>query len=313
MNKLILLLLFSISMSAQSFFTNEKDTSFTLNSAYQKIKKEFPFALPSKVSDGISLEKNIEYSEENGRRLFLDILMPGEINEPLPLIIIIHGGGWRSGSKEMEHAIASKLALHNFVVATVECRLSTEALFPVAVKDIKNAIKFLKENGERFFIDIAKIVLMGQSAGGQLASLVGVSDDAEKFSVNYNTKVTAIVDIDGVLDMTTPSESGKDTIQSKPSSGKMWLGYSYKENPQIWRDASPLNYIGQNTPPMLFINSSIPRFHAGRVEAIAIMEKHGIYSEVHTFENTPHTFWLFDPWQDKVVDVVVAFLLKVLK
>jgi pectinesterase len=64
---------------------------------------------------------------------------------------------------------------------------------------------------------------------------------------------------------------------------------------------------------MLLINSSIPRFHAGRVEAIAIMEKHGIYSEVHTFENTPHTFWLFDPWQDKVVDVVVAFLLKVLK
>ncbi|MCX7798565.1 MAG: alpha/beta hydrolase [Melioribacter sp.] len=293
-----------------------RDTSFTLNSAYQKVKNDYPSVKLAKINRNVIIKKNIVYYRENKRKLHLDLFLPASKEKKLPCVIIIHGGGWRSGHKEMEWALASNLASKNFVTATIEYRLSTEALYPTSVFDIKNAILFFKQNALKYNIDTNKIILMGQSAGGQLAALAGVTYGIKKFEPNlkkYSTKVCAIIDIDGVLDMTTPSESGKDTIPTKPSAAKMWLGFTYREKPELWIEASPLTYINKNTPPMLFINSSIPRFHAGRDEAIEIMKKYNIYYEVHTLENTPHTFWLFEPWQTEVINITVNFLSKVLQ
>ena len=69
----------------------------------------------------------------------------------------------------------------------------------------------------------------------------------------------------------------------------------------------------ENSPPILFINSSIPRFHAGRDEVINKLNKFLIYNEVHTLENSPHSFWLFDPWFEKTGKFVVQFLKNVLE
>ncbi len=308
MKKLLLLLFLFKSLSLAQI---EKDTSFTTYSAYEKIKNNYTFAKPATINKNVKQIKNLVYYKDGARQLHLDLFLPKKINRKFPCIIIIHGGGWRSGHKEMEWSLASNLASKNFVTATIEYRLSTEALYPVAVLDIKHAVLWIKENAAKYSIDTNKIVLMGQSAGGHLAALAGVTTGVKKFEPdkkNISTKVSAIIDIDGVLDMTTPSESGKDTIPSKPSAAKQWLGFTYKEKPELWVEASPLNYINKNTPPILFINSSIPRFHAGRDEAIEKMSKLNIYSEVHTIENTPHTFWLFHPWQKKVVIIVVDFL-----
>lgn len=292
----------------------KRDTSFTIHSAYEKIKNDYSFAKPAEINQSVLQIKNLVYYRDGKCSLHLDLFLldAKPKNKKLPCILIIHGGGWRSGHKEMEWPIASRLAAKGFITSTVEYRLSTEALYPTAVLDVKRAIKFLKLNSEKYNIDTNKIVLMGQSAGGQLAALVGVTNKIEKLNIGFNVKVNAIIDIDGVLDITTPSESGKDTVPSKPSAAKQWLGYTYKEKPEIWIEASPLTYIGKDTPPILFINSSIPRFHAGRDEAIEILNKYNIYSEVHTIENTPHTFWLFHPWQDLVIEYVTNFLSKVL-
>ena len=64
---------------------------------------------------------------------------------------------------------------------------------------------------------------------------------------------------------------------------------------------------------MLFVNSSLPRYHAGRDKAIEKMKKLGIYSEVHTIPDTPHPFWLFHPWFDEACGYIVTFLDKILK
>ena len=90
----------------------------------------------------------------------------------------------------------------------------------------------------------------------------------------------------------------------------MWFGGTFKQVPEKWIEASPLTYAGSNTPPILFINSVLPRFHAGRDSVISVLNKYHIYTEVHTIPGTPHPFWLFDPWFEPTVDYMVNFLQK---
>jgi pectinesterase len=213
----------------------------------------------------------------------------------------------------MEAPGAQHLASNGFAAATVEYRLSPEAKYPSAIYDIKAAIRWIRANAENYNIDSAKIAVYGCSAGGHLAALIGSTNGIKKFegaggNPSHSSDVQAVIDIDGVLNFTDPAESGKDLDSLKPSGGKLWLGYSYKENPSIWIEASPLTYAGPQNPPILFINSSNARFHAGREEFIEKLNKSGIYSEVHTIPDTPHTFWLFHPWFDQTAHHIIKFL-----
>lgn len=231
---------------------------------------------------------------------------------------MIYGGGWNSGDRPLLIPMAQKLAAEGYVTATVEYRLSPEAGFPAAMLDIKSAIRWLRAKSAKYSIDINKIAVLGSSAGGHLAALTGVTNGWEKFEqqssyADFSSDVQAIVDIDGVLDFTDPAESGKDNDPTTPLVGKLWLGFTYKENPTIWIEASPLNYVNEKTPPIAFINSSIARFHAGRDDAIEILKKHNIYYEVYTLPKTPHSFWLFRPWFKQTVIYVKEFLNKVFK
>jgi pectinesterase len=137
--------------------------------------------------------------------------------------------------------------------------------------------------------------------------------DGDEGDNSVSANVQAIIDMDGILDFTDPNESSKDTDPSKRSAGAYWFGAIFQESPEIWKEASPLVYAGKNTPPMLFINSSLPRFHAGRDSVIAILNTYGIYTEVHTLTGTPHPFWLFHPWFEPTVEYMVNFLDKTLK
>jgi pectinesterase len=91
----------------------------------------------------------------------------------------------------------------------------------------------------------------------------------------------------------------------------LWLGGTYDQKPEAWLEASALTHVGAHTPPLLFINSALPRFHAGRDDMIKVLDSLKIYSEVHTIPDTPHPFWLFHPWFEPTVNYVVAFLNKV--
>lgn len=126
----------------------------------------------------------------------------------------------------------------------------------------------------------------------------------------YSSNVQAIVNIDGILDFTNPAESGKDALPTKPSAGKAWFGSSFKEKPELWIEASPINYVNAACPPILFINSSLARFHAGRDLMIEKLNRLKIYSEVRTIDNTPHPFWLFHPWFDETTTYMLKFLYK---
>jgi acetyl esterase/lipase len=301
-----------------------RDTSFTLYSAWTGIKTKFPQAISviSHLPEGVTAEKDIVYTmlpktPFGKRELHLDLFRPKKAGK-YPLLILVHGGGWRSGNKVLEVPMAQQIAARGYVTACVEYRLSPEALYPAGVYDIKAAIRFLRSNAKKYAIDPDHIAISGTSAGGQLAALIGTTGEVKKFEGDegYNTvssKVQAVIDIDGILDFTDPNESAKDTNPDKRSAGAYWFGATFKEAPDKWKEASAMTYVGKNTPPILFINSVLPRFHAGRDSVITILKKQGIYTEVHTVSETPHPFWLFHPWFEPTVQYMASFLDKIFK
>lgn len=318
----IFLLIFPFAGLSQTRWVDfPSDTSFTVWSAGQKIARDFPQAKAVvKFSNlPVSEETNVVYYTLYERKLTADLFFPkSRKGEKIPAVILIHGGGWASGNKSHLVPMAQKLAENGFFAATVEHRLSPEAKFPAAVTDLKTFVKWVKNNAEKYGIDSARIAVLGCSSGATLASFLGATGNNPVFKshpvkIQVSDAVQAVVNIDGIVDFTDPAESGKDDDPAKPSAGARWLGSTFQQNPGIWKTASPLTWVNEQTPPTLFINSALPRFHAGREPYLEVLTKNNIYSEVHTIENTPHPFWLFYPWFDEAWPKVVDFLRLTLK
>lgn len=296
--------------------TGVPDTSFNTPSAFQKEKKYHPqIQMPVVPASKAVVEKrNIVYHQVNKRKLVTDAFYPVKGKGNGIAVIIIHGGGWRSGNRTQHHDLARALAAKGYACFTPEYRLSTEAFYPAAIFDIKEAIKWIRVYAKDFGVDTAKLAVTGFSAGGQMAALIGCTGNMPAFE-NYDTKngistrVGAIIDIDGTLSF-VHAESSEQKEPSKVGASAYWLGYTPRENPVLWASASPLSYAACS-PPVLFLNSSVERMHAGRDDYIKVLKDRNVYSEVHTFENSPHAFCLFEPWFTPTVTLMADFLKKV--
>jgi len=297
-----------------------RDTSFALYSTFIKNKKKYPeiSMVSEQLPKGVKLKKDITYCSIGQRALKLDVFYPAKGTKVLPAIVLVHGGGWRSGDRSQNIALAEQLARSGYVAVNAEYRLSTEALYPAAVHDLKAAVRWARTNAKSYKIDTSKIAILGFSAGGQLASLIGTTNGNKHFEGgddccrNVSSAVQAIVDLDGTLAFVHP-ESGEGDDSKGKSAASLWFGFSKAEKPELWHEAGALNHVSRGTPPMLFINSSVARMHAGRDDMIKKLNEYKIYSEVHTFPDAPHVFPLFHPWFNDTVKFTVAFLDKVLK
>jgi acetyl esterase/lipase len=312
----------AIARSEETTHSVPKDTSFTVYSAFIKESKRFPFIriVASEPPHGIVAEKDVIYSSIGKRPLHLDLFYPAHSQTArCPGIILIHGGGWRSGDRSQQVPMAQYLASKGYVTAAVEYHLSPEARYPAAVYDLKAAIRWMRANAAKYRIDSTKIGILGCSSGGQLAALVGNTNGIAKFEGDgdnrgYSSDAQAVVDIDGIVDFTSPeARKYEDDPVKKPSAAGAWFGGTYKEKRDLWQEASPIFYVNKKSPPILFVNSSIPRFHCGRDEMIKKLEEYHIYSQVQTIPDTPHPFWLFHPWFGPTCDYVLKFFDRTLK
>ena len=311
---LILLLLGSYTIRAQGKGF-PKDTSYSIRSAYEKIKKDYPFVKPiePKMPEGVQGQTDVVYASINGRELHLDLFYPTIKSENgYPGVLMIHGGGWSSGSKAHQVPMAQRLAQRGYVAAAVEYRLSPEAPYPAAVHDLKAALRWMRAHAADYGLDTTKIAALGCAAGAQLASLLGTTNGLEKFEGvqgyrQHSSAIQAVLNIDGVVSFVHPEASAEGDAASR------WLGGTRTERYDRWQEASPLEYAGEGTPPFLFVNSSFPRFHAGRDDLIKLLDGFGIYNEVHTLPKSPHSFWLVHPWFEPTLNYAARFLDKVFK
>lgn len=291
-----------------------RDTSYSIHSTFLKVKKKYPTVRPVAPPGYASVHRaaNQVYTDLAGARpLHLDIFHKKVRRRKRPCVLMIHGGGWTTGAKENLIPMAIELAKSGYVTVTVEYRLSAEAPYPAGVEDLKAAVRWLRANASEYGIDEDRIAAYGCSAGAQLASLLGTTNDLDLFDANpdnqaYDASVQAVLNIDGIVSFVHPDAAPEWTGRS----ANAWLG-KYR-NPN-WEAASPLTYADEHSPPFLFVNSSYPRFHAGRDELFAVLSKHGIYFEEHTFADSPHGFWLLDPWFKPTLKYSRSFLKKVFR
>lgn len=319
---LITCLFYGIQSNAQSkeWLTPVRDTSFSTNSDYKKNIKNYPFIkiVPDSPTTAVKEARNLVYCQLGNRNLHIDAFTPAaRSKKTIPAVIIVHGGGWRSGNRTQHIPLAQHLAALGYASFTVEYRLSTEALYPASVNDLKSAVQWLHANSKKFNIDPNKIAILGFSAGGQLAALVGITSGMNKFDVlscnaGNSSAVNAVIDIDGTLSFVSPDAWETQNVQTVNASA-MWLGYKRTERLDVWTEASPLTYAEHNKLPFLFLNSAVVRMHAGRDVFKQTMDKKGVYTQIVDFNDTPHAFCLYRPWFDPMVKDIDAFLTRIFK
>lgn len=286
---------------------------FTIDAAERQVRAAYPniSRLPDRLPDGVEAHENLCYAVIEGHALALDVYQPAA-RPPAPAVLLVHGGGWETGSREMERPFAKRLAGLGYVAVTVSYRLGPPGRFPAALHDLKAAVRWLRRHAADYGIDPAHIGAIGASAGGQLVALLGASNGVEALEGAVGesgpaSTVQAVVDIDGLADFTSPEFI--DLQAALPGGPARFLGGSYAERAVVWQLASPLAHVGPQSAPTLFLNSSSSQsVLPGRGEMRDRLKALGIDSRVLVLPDTPHPFWLFEPWFTTVLRETDLFL-----
>lgn len=202
-------------------------------------------------------QTDIEYAKAGDTSLKLDLHRPDATNPPL--IVYVHGGAWRAGSKS-DVPIAG-LMERGFAIASVDYRLSTQARFPAQVQDIKAAIRFLRAKAAHYRIDTTEVAIIGSSAGGHLAALVGVTNGHKELEgkigdhLDQSSDVQCIVSFYGASDLRAIlGQSTEFGLTVRIPALKLLLGDVPEQKPELANLASPMAHLDKNDPPLLLIH-----------------------------------------------------------
>jgi len=204
---------------------------------------------------------NIPFGKGGRRVLYLDVLRPRERPaHAMPALVWIHGGAWREGNKESGIPRLLPFGQRGYFCASIEYRLSQEAVFPAQIEDCKCAIRFLRAQTVRFQVDAGRIGVWGPSAGGHLAALLGTT--ADRFELEgrggwpyYSSRVQAVCDWFGPTDLLQMDAGGSNTVHNAPDSPESQLiGAPIQERPDLAARASPITCVSGEEPPFLIMH-----------------------------------------------------------
>lgn len=204
------------------------------------------FAL--KPGERFELMMDVRYATVGDVELLLDVYVP-RLSGPMPAVMVVHGGAWRSGSKGQLAKYARDLAARGMVTFAINYRLSPKHKFPAQLEDCQTALKWIRQHAEDYRVDPHRIGAIGYSAGGHLVALMGViGKPGDPNHPETDTRLSAVCAGGAPCDFrdVEPSDWGL----------AFWLGGSRKEVPKQYLDASPMAFISESAPPMFFYNGT---------------------------------------------------------
>lgn len=246
------------------------------------------------VNDGYSVVHDIVYTPQNWPEPVKgDLYRPLEAG-PSPAVLLVHGGGWtgKDGRWQM-NPIAKRLVKRGYVVLNVTYRLAPKWTYPAPVEDLQEAVKWMRANAAQQGIDPDRIATFGYSAGGYLAAINGFTEGP------HSSGIKAIVAGGAPSDLTF--YPGGDLVPQ-------FLGGTQQEIPDRFREASPVNYITRNSPPVFLYHASEDKLvkpeHAWAM--MRALEKNHVPYEIHWIKGRGHIDGFLLPGDS--VDLALDFL-----
>jgi acetyl esterase/lipase len=252
---------------------------------------------------GTVFHENINYANDEDPKHLLDIYLPSGNKKNLPLVVWIHGGAWMMNDKYadmgyMKETVRSILE-KGYAFASIDYRHSTTKPFPAQIQDCNQAIQWLYDHADQYGIQKKKIALIGFSAGGHLASLIGLSANNKVPQFTHNGKPTTFK-ISLVIDFYGPSDLialASDTItnQSDHPITKL-LGSAAVDRPDLAKAASPVTYIDGKDPAFLIIqgekDESVSNIQSRYLHSW--LQLSGLPSKIIMVPGAPHYGEMFD-------------------
>lgn len=278
-------------------------------------RQEPSMASQPESPQGVTVHRDLPYVTHGHRRQRLDLYLPGS-GQNWPLIIWVHGGAFRVGSKEDK--VPLTYLAKGYALASINYRLSQHAVFPAQIQDCKAAVRWLRANAGRFSLDPQRIGAWGESAGGHLVAMLGTTGDTSEYDVGENLQESSRVDV--VVDYFGPTDFSQmdghrmpdGQIHDAPDSPESELiGGPIQENRGKVARANPITYVTSGAAPFLIVHGEadplVPYHQSQLLEAA--LEKAGVPVLFYTVKGAGHGGFT-DP---KVPELTKAFLAEHLK
>lgn len=271
-----------------------------------------PARIQERLPEGTTIHGNIPYNNDTLAKHLLDIYIPAGAEGKVPVVVFIHGGGWISNDKYadmgyMPNTINAMLN-NGMAIASIDYRFAQDAVFPAILQDCNQAVSFLYDHADTYGLDTNNMALMGFSAGGHLASLMGTSQnnavDALHNSGSYRPfQYKAVVDFYGPVDLVLfPGNEDPESPEA------ILIGATPLQRPDLAKAASPITYIDPNDPPFLIIHGEKDDMVSNKQSKLlsAWLSQYGVDNELTIVKDAPHFGTMFDV--EEIRSRVIAFL-----
>ncbi|MEN9729660.1 MAG: hypothetical protein RLZ91_777 [Bacteroidota bacterium] len=261
------------------------------------------------LPEGTRAIENVAYAQDTLQKHLLDIYLPPKALEKMPVLILIHGGGWVVNDKYadigyMGNTVSSILQA-GIAVVSIDYRFATQARFPAQIQDCYQAMSFISMESARYNLDPSRIAIMGFSAGGHLASLVGLANNQGLPSFYVDGKVKPFA-IKAVVDYYGPSELTSLGSSEDPKAPEaLLIGDSPVARPDLAKIASPVSYVDKNDPPFLIFHGEKDQIVTNRQSKLlsSWLRIAGVKQELIIVPDAPHFGKMYDvdTYKDKVI------------
>ncbi|MDB5328236.1 MAG: peptidase prolyl oligopeptidase active site domain protein [Phycisphaerales bacterium] len=255
------------------------------------------------LPDDAVAHRDVVYLQRPSGPVKLDVFTPPG-DGPFPVVLWIHGGAWKTGDKAMWPHM-NFVVRDGYAVVNVEYRFSQVAPFPAQIDDVTAALAYIAAHAAEYKLDAERIAVTGESAGGHLASLLGMSRPAS--TTQPAGRVRAVIDLFGPTDLATVH-----LPENPPGTIEQLLGGSLDTRPELVRDGSPMNHVAKDNPPFLILHGTkdalvSPTQSQHFADALKAA---GVSVELVMVEGAPHagpTFWT-EPMRAKMTAFLKSHL-----
>lgn len=263
-----------------------------------------------KLPDGVEVIRDLEYAQVKGVSLKLDLYRPSAMpSAPMPLVIWVHGGGWRNGTKA--NCPAAWLAAQGYAVASLDFRLLPEHPWPAQIEDPIAALRWLRKESGKYGLDAERSAAMGGSSGGHVVALWGT------LPLRAEDKVKAVVDLYGPTDLLTMPPNVLSEKRTRAdlakANGALLLGGIVMDQPEKARAVSALHQASKDDVPFLIMHGmddpGVPVDQSERLHAA--LKAAGVESTLKLIPGAGHGGKEFDSPESRAL--IRAFLDKHLK